>query len=320
MNVLFVCLGNICRSPLAAGIMKAIYVERSIRGVVESAGTEDWHVGKRADARSIKVAAEAGIDISDHCVRQICGDDFIKFDVIYAMDRDNERAIQAVAPEGLEMKVRRIRNAPADSCEADVPDPYEGNEKHFRQVFSILHERCDDVAGEIMPGVLFTDLSEETLEPACELLRQVFPRQGLLHNSDLALRFSLKPDAFVSRLAFKVAGVLAPRYWVAIERSSDTVIGIIGVYEELEDCHEALWGGWSCVAPAWRNKGLGRAMFQFVVDYARRAQKKYCRVYGSTNPSQSVAQMLFDSFGSRITKTTPYLFSPHLKVYRELPL
>lgn len=149
MNVLFVCLGNICRSPLAAGIMSAIYAETGICGTIESAGTIDWNLSKPADPRSVKVALASGIDIRHHRARTICVDDFDRFDLIVVMDRENERAVRAMAPPEAQSKIRRIRSAPDNSHEADVPDPYHGNESHFRHVFEILSERCRDLADEI---------------------------------------------------------------------------------------------------------------------------------------------------------------------------
>jgi protein-tyrosine phosphatase len=139
-------LGNICRSPLAAGIMKSLYMERQIEGVVESAGTQDWNLGRPADARSVKIAAAVGIDIRDHRGRQICYEDFDRFDVIYVMDREIERSLRAMAPPEAVTKIRRIKSLIHD-CDIDVPDPYHGDERHFRQVFDMLHEYLIVVAG-----------------------------------------------------------------------------------------------------------------------------------------------------------------------------
>lgn len=159
VNILFVCLGNICRSPLAAGIMKAIHAELQIEGLVESAGTADWNVGSPADHRSIKVAAEAGIDITAHRARQICAADFEHFDVIYVMDRDNERALLSIAPSVARRKIRLICASAADaagptgtSAYCEIPDPYHGELSHFREIFHLLNERCRLVAGEIESG------------------------------------------------------------------------------------------------------------------------------------------------------------------------
>jgi protein-tyrosine phosphatase len=152
--------------------MKAIYAESQIDGLVESAGTADFNVGNPADHRSIKVAAEAGIDITDHRARQVTASDFERFDLIYVMDRDNERALLSIAPPAARVKIRRIC-APAASASAahsastsaaapvaasarhiaDVPDPYHGEMSHFREVFHLLHERCHHIAKSLEFGV-----------------------------------------------------------------------------------------------------------------------------------------------------------------------
>ncbi len=152
--------------------MKAIYEELQIDGLVESAGTANFNVGNPADHRSIKVAAEAGIDITDHRARQVTASDFERFDLIYVMDRDNERALLSIAPPAARAKIRRIC-APAASASAahsaatsaaapasasarhiaDVPDPYHGEMSHFREVFHLLHERCHHIAKSLEEGV-----------------------------------------------------------------------------------------------------------------------------------------------------------------------
>lgn len=162
--------------------MKAIYEELQIDGLVESAGTANFNVGNPADHRSIKVAAEAGIDITDHRARQVTASDFERFDIIYVMDRDNERALLSIAPPAARAKIRRIC-APAASASAahsadtsastsaatsaaasarhiaaarhiaDVPDPYHGEMSHFREVFHLLHERCHHIAKSLEEGL-----------------------------------------------------------------------------------------------------------------------------------------------------------------------
>lgn len=99
--VLFVCLGNICRSPLAEGLLRH-HVEQaglSDRFVIDSAGTGGWHTGEGPDRRSIAVAARYGVDIFAQCARQLHGDDFYRFDLILGLDRDNVRNIRKIAPD-----------------------------------------------------------------------------------------------------------------------------------------------------------------------------------------------------------------------------
>lgn len=142
MNILFVCLGNICRSPMAEGIMRHIYDERSLPGLIDSAGTADWNVGHPASALSIAVAREHGIDITAHRARQICPDDFSRFDRIYCMDRDNELTLKNLAPEASRHKIRLLRS------DADVSDPYSGTQSVYRHAFEVIEEACLKIAAQ----------------------------------------------------------------------------------------------------------------------------------------------------------------------------
>jgi protein-tyrosine phosphatase len=144
VKVLFVCLGNICRSPLAEGIMKKLFMEHGIEGLIESAGTADWNVGSRADSRAIKVALENGIDIKNHRARQLQKADFDKFDLIIVMDRANENAVKKVAPQAVHHKIRR-----ALLDDLDVIDPYHHDEEAFRNVFKTLWQSCDLLAKSV---------------------------------------------------------------------------------------------------------------------------------------------------------------------------
>lgn len=148
MNILFVCLGNICRSPVAAGIMKRIYEENGITGVIESAGTADWNVGGRADARTVQVALERGIDLRGHRARQIHLGDFDRFDLIVVMDQSNYNAVSKLAPEEMRGKVRRLLEYLQDH-NGDVPDPYHGGETGFQSNFDVIHKGCSALAEEL---------------------------------------------------------------------------------------------------------------------------------------------------------------------------
>jgi len=143
LKILFVCLGNICRSPLAAGIMNYMLERHGVDGLAESCGTADWNVGSQADRRSIKVALDKGIDIRSHRARQIRQDDFEKFDAIIVMDRSNENAVKKIAPRAVHDKIYRILDT------ADVPDPYHSDESAFRDVFDTLWTHCDKIAARI---------------------------------------------------------------------------------------------------------------------------------------------------------------------------
>lgn len=136
MNILMVCLGNICRSPLAEGIMRSKLGKEYF---VDSAGTGSWHVGQAPDKRSIAVAKKYGIEISHLRARQFQVKDFDEFDYILAMDSSNYRDILSLArSEEDRMKVRLILH------DQDVPDPYYGGEDGFELVYQLLDEAIDD--------------------------------------------------------------------------------------------------------------------------------------------------------------------------------
>jgi len=133
---------------MAAGIMRAIYEERGIAGVIESAGTADWNGGSPADYRAIKVALESGIDIRAHRARQVRRDDFERFDLVVAMDQHNHKVLRAIVPVKLEGKLRHLL-VDTDMHGRDVPDPYHGSEATFRETFVIIQEGCTLLADSL---------------------------------------------------------------------------------------------------------------------------------------------------------------------------
>jgi protein-tyrosine phosphatase len=140
LKVLMVCLGNICRSPLAEGILQSFFNKNDV--FVDSAGTGDWHVGEKPDHRSISVAKKHGIDISSQKCRQITQKDFFDFDVIFAMDKDNVSNILQLAPnENLKKKVFLILDV-LENGVLEVPDPYYGTSADFEKVFQLLLKAC----------------------------------------------------------------------------------------------------------------------------------------------------------------------------------
>jgi len=145
MKVLMVCLGNICRSPLAEGILKEKVKVNALEWEVDSAGTGAWHVGELPDHRSIKQAREKGIDITDQRARQFAIDDFNNFDLILAMDSSNYQDIlrKATTDEQKE-KVKMVMNFEAPGRNESVPDPYWGNDG-FGLVYDMLDRACDGV-------------------------------------------------------------------------------------------------------------------------------------------------------------------------------
>lgn len=147
MRILMVCLGNICRSPLAEGILRSKLGD-GFR--IESAGTGDWHVGQCPDKRSVSVAGKYGIDISSQRARQFHVRDFEDFDLIYVMDQSNYEDVMALARnESQRSKVRLILDELEDRQDLNVPDPYFGGEEGFDEVYRLLDEVTTRIAEKI---------------------------------------------------------------------------------------------------------------------------------------------------------------------------
>ncbi len=139
MKILMVCLGNICRSPLAEGIMQHLAAKQGFNWQVDSAGTGGWHVGEGPDRRSVRVAREHGIDISKQVCRQFSKSDFELFDHIFVMDKYNLSDVQAMAPHALAAaKVKLLLGT------KEVPDPYYANEM-FEPVFKLIEDGCEEL-------------------------------------------------------------------------------------------------------------------------------------------------------------------------------
>jgi protein-tyrosine phosphatase len=152
VRVCFVCLGNICRSPTAEGVMRAALARAGLDGrvIVDSAGTGGWHVGERPDPRTCAAAARRGIEL-DHLGQQFRRDDFARFDLILAMDAANLRALRSLAPdEAARAKVALFRSFdPASPPDAEVPDPYYGGADGFEHVLDICEAACAGVIAEL---------------------------------------------------------------------------------------------------------------------------------------------------------------------------
>ena len=145
MKVLMVCLGNICRSPLAQGILEYKLMQRGIdHWYVDSAGTSSWHVGELPDQRSIGIAKEYGIDITKQRGRQINLQDLEEFDLILAMDQSNFNDISRLSSDKLsENKIKLILNYVYPGKNLPVPDPY--YDGSFQRVFDLLDEAADKI-------------------------------------------------------------------------------------------------------------------------------------------------------------------------------
>ncbi|HKP95062.1 MAG TPA: low molecular weight protein-tyrosine-phosphatase [Fibrobacteria bacterium] len=157
-KVLFVCLGNICRSPIAEGIFAHLVRERGLEGryLADSAGTGDWHVGQPPDPRSVSAAKKRGVHLPSLC-RQVSRDDFREFDLILAMDRNNLRDLDALCPPGFKGKIRLMRDFDSErDSEQDVPDPYYGGPYEFDKVYEMLNRCCAGLLEKMETGTLAT--------------------------------------------------------------------------------------------------------------------------------------------------------------------
>lgn len=142
-SILFVCLGNICRSPLAEGIAKDIAKKRGLDILIDSAGTSNYHIGEPPDSRSVAVAYQNGVDISMLRGRQI-GKSDSKFDLIVAMDRQNYANISRL---GLGNRLVMMGEFGLDGV--DIPDPYYGDSKDFKRVYDMLTKAINTMFDEI---------------------------------------------------------------------------------------------------------------------------------------------------------------------------
>ena len=136
-SILFVCLGNICRSPVVEAIARLEFERAGINVYVDSAGTADYHVGEQADPRSRASAQHAGYDAEPHRARQLCADDFEQFDAVLAMDNRNLTEILARCPPQQRGKVDLFLRRAGVASPLEVPDPYYGNDADFRRVIEL---------------------------------------------------------------------------------------------------------------------------------------------------------------------------------------
>ena len=148
MRILMVCLGNICRSPLAEGILKS--KTQHLKIIIDSAGTAGYHVGKKPDARSIYIANKNNINIKEQKARQFNRSDFDNFDIIYAMDKNNYSHLIALAEnEDERLKIRLILNEIIPGKYNSIPDPYYDNENGFQNVYNMLEKVCEKITNQI---------------------------------------------------------------------------------------------------------------------------------------------------------------------------
>ncbi len=149
-SLLFVCLGNICRSPMAEGAYLHLIKQKKCEHLfhIDSAGTSAYHIGKRADQRMAETAAQYGIELPSRG-RQVTSEDFEKFDYIIAMDRANFNDLLQRAPKSGKAKVVLMRDYDSNPTSPDVPDPYYGGQEGFEDVFQIVTRSCETLYNEI---------------------------------------------------------------------------------------------------------------------------------------------------------------------------
>jgi protein-tyrosine phosphatase len=155
-RLLFVCLGNICRSPTAEGVMRALVAEAGLSESIQldSAGTGGWHIGSAPDERAAAVAGARGIAL-EGCARQVSADDFLEFDLLIAMDRSNVRELRRLAgSDEQRAPVRLLREFDPASTdgERDVPDPYYGSPGGFDEVLDLVQAACEGLLAQIVAG------------------------------------------------------------------------------------------------------------------------------------------------------------------------
>jgi protein-tyrosine phosphatase len=152
MRILFVCMGNICRSPTAEGVFRQLAQERApeLDLEIDSAGTHDYHVGEPPDSRAVAAAARRGIDLRGLRARQVEDHDFERFDLIVAMDRLNREALIDRAPAEFHDRIRLFMQFAADAGVEDVPDPYYGGPLGFEQVLDLAAEAAAGLLDEVL--------------------------------------------------------------------------------------------------------------------------------------------------------------------------
>jgi protein-tyrosine phosphatase len=150
MKILMVCLGNICRSPMADGLLRKKVLELDFDVTVDSAGTSNFHIGEAPDSRMRETARDQGFPIDQLRARQFIQADYDEFDLIYAMDASNYNNILRLARnESDQSKVRLILNESHPGMNMEVPDPYYGGEQGFTDVFNLLDEATDEIMNNL---------------------------------------------------------------------------------------------------------------------------------------------------------------------------
>ncbi len=155
LRVLFVCLGNICRSPTAEGVFRAAVENAGLseRIEVDSAGTGDWHIGSPPDIRAQVAAYARGVDIQGLRARQVRAEDFERFDVILAMDHANLGTLERLKPDGARATVSLFLDAVPDAPTREIPDPYYGARDGFQEVLDMIEAASEGLLQSLKPRI-----------------------------------------------------------------------------------------------------------------------------------------------------------------------
>jgi protein-tyrosine phosphatase len=151
-RILFVCLGNICRSPAAEGVFRSIAERTGLPVIVDSAGTGDWHAGAPPDRRMIAAAARRGVDLSGQRARQVRPADFSDFTHLLAMDRSNLAHLREAMPEGTTAHVGLLLDYLPQATPSEVPDPYHGGRQGFEDALDLIEAACRGLAATLAAG------------------------------------------------------------------------------------------------------------------------------------------------------------------------
>jgi len=150
MRILFVCMGNICRSPTAEGLFKHIAAHQAgLQFEVDSAGTHDYHVGEAPDKRAVAAAKQRGVDLTGLRARTVEPQDFERFDLILAMDRENLGTLQQRAPAHARERIKLVLDFAPDAHTREVPDPYYGGAKGFEEVLDLLEQAAQGLIAQL---------------------------------------------------------------------------------------------------------------------------------------------------------------------------
>jgi protein-tyrosine phosphatase len=151
-RLLFVCLGNICRSPMAEGVFRRVIKEEGVAHLfeIDSAGLGDWHVGQAPDTRAQSAARRRGIDISGQSARQVTHADYTRFDLLLAMDGSNFAELTQHAPKDARHKIRRLLDFAPHTGTQDVPDPFFGGREGFDHALDLIEHAARGLLAELL--------------------------------------------------------------------------------------------------------------------------------------------------------------------------